>query len=363
MHIPVTALHALYLALAFALALLAARPLAADADAQAVMRIGFGSCADQAVDQPIWDAVNRARPQAFVFLGDNIYADTQDIDVMRDKYAKLAAKPGFQALRHRSRVLATWDDHDYGDNDVGAAWPMKEESRRIFLDFWRIPADSPRRRRDGIHGDYTLGEAGRRVQVLLLDTRWNRTPERRAPKAEIEARRPAFMGPYAPTDDTDQTLLGEAQWAWLEEKLGEPAELRIIASSIPFVMEFTGWDTWVNYPDEKRRMLDLLAETRAEGVVFISGDTHRAEISRLDGVLPYPLWDITSSGLTKSWRGVPPNRHRVGRTFNDQHFGLINIVWSLPDPQISFEIRDVERRVQLSQVISLSSLRAAAETP
>ena len=56
-------------------------------------RIAFGSCAKQSKEQPIWDAINAAEPDLFVFLGDNIYADTRDPKVMADKIS-LAMKTG-----------------------------------------------------------------------------------------------------------------------------------------------------------------------------------------------------------------------------------------------------------------------------
>ena len=84
-------------------------------------------------------------------LGDNIYADTLDMDVMRAKYAKLAAMPGFQLLRKTCPILATWDDHDLGANDAGGDYPKKDESQKIFLDFFGDPDDSPRRHRPGVY--------------------------------------------------------------------------------------------------------------------------------------------------------------------------------------------------------------------
>jgi alkaline phosphatase D len=98
----------------------------------ALTRIAFGSCAKQSKDQPIWDAVLATKPELFVFLGDNIYGDTRDMKELRAKYAQLAAKPGFQRLRASTPLLATWDDHDFGEDDAGADYPMKEESRRSF---------------------------------------------------------------------------------------------------------------------------------------------------------------------------------------------------------------------------------------
>ena len=58
----------------------------------------------------------------FLFLGDNIYADTENMDVMRAKYA-----PGRLACGDHS---TTWDDHDLGVNDGGSEYPKKVESTR-----------------------------------------------------------------------------------------------------------------------------------------------------------------------------------------------------------------------------------------
>ena len=69
--------------------------------------------------EPIFETIAARRPELFIFLGDNIYADTQDMEVMRNKYAKLAADAGFSKLIGSCPVLATWDDHDYGTNDGG----------------------------------------------------------------------------------------------------------------------------------------------------------------------------------------------------------------------------------------------------
>jgi hypothetical protein len=134
--------------------------------------IAFGSCARQTKPQPIWDAVLATAPDLFVFLGDNVYGDTTDMAELRRAYALLAAQPGFQRLRATTPVVATWDDHDYGLNDVGGDYPAKYGSREVFLDFWGEPPDSERRLRNGgIYAAYAVGTEGRRVRVILLDTR------------------------------------------------------------------------------------------------------------------------------------------------------------------------------------------------
>src|SRR5438046_491914 len=113
------------------------RPVSA-ADESLLSRVAFGSCAKQDKPQPIWDAVVERKPELFVFLGDNIYADTQDMDVMRAKYALLGKQPGYQKLKKTCPILATWDDHDYGANDAGAEYPRKKEAQQVFLDFFGV---------------------------------------------------------------------------------------------------------------------------------------------------------------------------------------------------------------------------------
>lgn len=134
-------------------------------------RIALGSCARQNLEQPIWDPIVAAKPDLFLFLGDNIYGDSKDIQVLRSKYAQLAAKPGYQRLKATCPILATWDDHDYGADDAGAEYPLKVESQKLFLDFFDEPVDSPRRQREGIYDAKVFGPSGQRVQILLLDTR------------------------------------------------------------------------------------------------------------------------------------------------------------------------------------------------
>jgi alkaline phosphatase D len=320
--------------------------------------IAFGSCAEQDLPQPIWDAVITHRPDRFVFLGDNIYGDTVDMNVLRAKYAQLAAKPGYQRLKAMTPVLATWDDHDYGANDAGAEYPMKAASKQIFLDFFDEPADSERRLRDGgIYTAYLEGPPGRRVQLILLDTRWDRSPLRRANPAVIAARRAVYMGPYMPRSGPEVRILGEDQWRWLEEELRRPAEVRIIATSIPFLQDGTGYENWANFPEERERLIDLIAETEANGVIFITGDTHRGQFDKRTTDVPYPLWEVNSSGLTQHYNQPVPDKNRLGDLYGEPNFGLIRINWAEADPEITMEIRSVENALVLQNTIRLSELQ------
>lgn len=324
-------------------------------------RIAFGSCANENVPQPIWEPLVAAAPDLFLFVGDNIYADTEDMEVMRVKYAKLAAQPGYQKLLETCPVLATWDDHDYGVNDGGAWYPKRLESAEIMLDFFNVPADSPRRRREGIHGAHVFGPDGRRVQVILLDTRSFKSRPLKDLRSPDEKKRLNLVGWYVPQTDPQTTILGEAQWEWLAEQLRQPAEWRLIVSSIQIIADEKGMESWGNFPHERERLYQLIGSTGAEGVVFLSGDVHFSEVSRTDAG-PYPLHDFTSSGLTNSHAGwaAAVNTHRASATaYAKPTFGLVEIDWSGPVSTLSLQARNLQGEAEFEVKIPRDQLKLA----
>lgn len=342
------------------LALLGCASLAgAEQHAEVVDVIAFGSCVHQDHEQPIWNAINAEKADLFVLLGDNIYGDTQDMSVLKAKYEKLGANPGFQKMRSSTPLVAVWDDHDFGINDGGSDYPKKSQSRKIMLDFFDEPEGSPRRTQEGgIYTSYEYGPPGKRVQLLLLDLRWNRDPLARVGALENQTHRvPKRMGPYKPHEGGTQTFLGEAQWRWLEAQLAKPADIRILGSSLQLVPEFSGWESWANFPHARERLLNLVRDNKVKGLFVISGDTHWSEFSRLEGATPYPLTEITSSGLTEEWRWVSPNRHRVGKTYAKANYGLIKIDWNGADTQIHLSIRNEAGGIVHQQMLALAALQ------
>ncbi len=336
---------------------------ASENEAKPIQRIAFGSCANQSKPQPIWDVVVEQKPDIFVFLGDNIYADTADMKLMKEKYARLGAKPGYQQLLKQCPVLATWDDHDFGVNDGGAWYPKKEESQRILLDFFNVPQDSPRRQRPGIYDATILGPAGKRVQIILLDTRYFRSRATVDVRSEAEKRKQNLVGWYVPNHDPAATMLGPEQWKWLEARLREPADLRFIASSSQVVADEKGMESWGNFPAERTRLYQLIKSTAAQHVLFLSGDVHFAEISKTDEG-PYPLYDFTSSGLTNvnpSWAAAV-NTHRVTPgAYAKPNAGFIDIDWDKAPPQHTLRVAGLNQESGFSKVIRLSELEAAHE--
>lgn len=317
------------------------------------IKVLIGSCLHQDKDQPIWQPMLEEQASLFMLLGDNIYADTQDMAELKSKYQKQWAKPGMQKMLATTPTIAIWDDHDFGENDAGKDYPQKEASRQIMLDYFNEPQDSLRRTRsDGIYTSYMYGQAPRRVQVIMPDLRWNRDALAHVTPSEYqELKAPQNLGPYLAHTDTTQKMLGEPQWQWLEEQLKQPAEVRILASSLQLLAEFTGWESWANFPQERQRLLGLLDKYEIDNLLIVSGDTHWSEFSQITRQSGQALWEITSSGLTEEWKQVSPNKHRIGNSYAQANYGVLAIDWQGSKPQIVMSIKDVKGEVKLQQKI------------
>ncbi|MCC6523664.1 MAG: alkaline phosphatase family protein [Polyangiaceae bacterium] len=312
-------------------------------------RIAFGSCMHQSLPKPVLDLATASAPDLFVFLGDNIYGDTDDMAVLAAKYAEQAASPELQSLRAAVPTIATWDDHDYGRNDAGKEYPYKVESKGLFLDFWQEPASSSRRTHDGVYTSYLFWEQGGTVQVILLDTRWFRDP--------LDPNTGAGVNDYQPTADTSRTLLGAEQWQWLETELATPADVRIIGTSIQFGHEYNGWESWTNMPHERQHLVDVLRAAGAEVTVFISGDVHWGELSRFDADGGYPLYDLTSSGITEEWPSISPNQNRIGEPVPENNYGFVEITWGADDDRLALGLVDVDGVERVRHEVAASALR------
>ncbi|GLT74533.1 hypothetical protein SLA2020_463230 [Shorea laevis] len=359
-----------------------------------VSRIAFGSCSNQSAPQPIWDAINKFNPQVFIWLGDNIYGDNRlpfrifgkertigpwknvpryvpsSPQEMLSRYNKAKANPDYSRLRADAKVIGTWDDHDYGLNDAGKEFTEKVANQKLLLDFLDEPQDSPRREQAGVYVSYTFGSLGKQVKIILLDTRYHRDPL-----------------------SSDGTILGASQWTWLEKELMGPASaITIIGSSIQVISNISATtgpllhsESWGRFPKERDRLFRLIANSKRDGVLFISGDVHFGEITRYDCATGYPLYDITSSGLTQAVeKAVPSPIHFIVRflawctpstmrvkssscrhrscTYGQPNFGTIEIDWDATPVTLKIEVRDTNGLPVTGVNISLSDLQAQSST-
>ena len=201
---------------------------AASLNGRPLQTLAFGSCNHAHLPQPLWKLIESRNPDLFLWAGDVVYADTTDPAVMKRKYQQQLDHPGYQQFLDRVPVIGTWDDHDYGGNNIGKHNPIKIQAQDLFLDFIGESVDSPRRQRSGVYTSYTYGSGDNEVKVILLDTRFN--------KESLWVH------------GTD--LLGQEQWRWLENEFrNSTARVHLIVSSISVLSDpIPVVEDWIDHP-------------------------------------------------------------------------------------------------------------------
>jgi alkaline phosphatase D len=231
-------------------------------------------------------------------------------------------------------MMVAWDDHDYGANDAGREFPFRRLAERVHERFWGLENEDV----GAYPGTYyarTCGPEGQRTQIIMLDTRFFRsalTPTDEWGKKGKER--------YIPSADPEQDMLGNDQWTWLENRLQDPADLRLIVSSIQVLpTDGHGFEAWAAMPMEQQRLYRLVRETEAKGVVFVSGDRHTGFLYKDDTALPYPAHEITASSLNVAFAETTTemDRAQVGEGYPPENFGAIGIDWTAGT--VSLEIK------------------------
>ena len=250
-------------------------------------------------------------------------------------------------------MIVTWDDHDYGSNDGGGDFAYKEISQKIFDHFWGY--DLRHQRQKGVYDAYSFGPRGERVQIILLDTRFDRSPLTRL---RVET----GDGHYAPSEDPDLHMLSNEQWQWLAEELRQPADLRVIVSSIQVLSDGHHWERWGNLPFQEEKLFRTIRDSHANGVVLISGDRVLGGLYREDGLLDYPVYELTTSALNLPWKTLSGKDEspetatgQIGTLFPRPNYGELRIDWKTG--MITMNLKDEKGMVVRDQKISLNSLR------
>lgn len=280
--------------------------------------IAFGSCNNQNLKNPLWDDILDNKPSYWIWGGDNIYSDTDNMSLMKNHYNKLLNQKEYQILKKQMSVHGTWDDHDYGLNDGGLEFEAKDKSQQLFLDFLEVPPNHQRRKRKGVYYSQLIEGSKGKIKLIILDTRYFRSAL--SPSKNPKAR-------YEPNKGKEGTMLGVEQWNWLDKEIkNSNADFNLIVSSIQFVSKEHGYEKWANMPHETEKLLNMISKYKAKGVIILSGDRHISEFSKINlSGLTYPLVDFTSSGLTHAYSNFTsePNQNRIGYVVSDLSFGLL----------------------------------------
>jgi len=281
-------------------------------------RIAFGSCNNAYAPNELWDDVLLVQPEAWIWGGDIVYADSDDFETIEKHYHRQLENREYKRLTESAKILGTWDDHDYGMNDGGVAFSAKTKSQEAFLNFLKVGQSDSRRDQEGVYYSEQIQTEGHIVEVILLDTRYFRSDLTQG----TEGRR------YDPNYDETATMLGDAQWNWLSDQLTtSTADLIFLVSSIQVLSAEHGYEKWQNLPHERERLISLLNQVD-QPVMVLSGDRHISEWSVLK-TEDKEIIDFTSSGLTHSYENFSgeSNTLREGKVISVPSYGLLDIDW------------------------------------
>ncbi|MEH0157871.1 alkaline phosphatase D family protein [Limibacter armeniacum] len=294
--------------------------------------IAFGSCSHQDSTAQMWKEIIADQPDFWLWGGDNIYGDTDDMTLLQEKYNKQKSHADYQQLIASTPIMGIWDDHDYGVNDGGKEFAKKDSSKALMLEFLSIDKDNPVWEREGTYQSYIQSKHGIDIQFILLDTRYFRDQLTKDPSGKKR---------YIANNNGD--ILGEAQWLWLEEKLKDQSvDINIIMSSIQVIPEEHGWEKWATLPQSRNRFFKLLETIQPKPVLILSGDRHIAEVSKIDlAKLNYPLYEFTSSGLTHTWRtpSEEANQYREGKLIIEKNYGLVHLHKNENNIKVELEVK------------------------
>lgn len=308
-------------------------------------RIAFGACQNENRPMAVWDVIAAQKPQAFLLIGDNVYGDTRttnsaDIPTLIASYKKLSTRQEWDRFRRSVPMMTTWDDHDFGANDGGGSFAFKEWAEKIYENYWASSAEV--KSRPGVYESRIVGPEGKRVQFILLDTRYFRSDLVSFPYSDPAPPR----GWYMSSMDKKATMLGDAQWQWLEQELSKPADLRFIVSSVQVHTSAHNFESWNNFPRERDRFYKLLSAKGVNNAVLLTGDRHAGALYKANVPgLSRPLWEFTSTSLNfafgKGEEGArEPDPARVGGFWAISNFGQIDIDWTAKTVKLSLRKDD-----------------------
>ena len=315
----------------------AAAPSAAARD----FRVYLGSCAYSEAQSPggnpyggefqIFDSIAAqmqadSLPHFMLWLGDNLYlrpvgkfkliADFDSAKTMDARYRDVRAKPFLQKLFAASHHYAIWDDHDYGPNNAFKSFALKEDSLRLFKQYWPNPemgsAELP-----GTWCKFTQEDA----EFFLLDDRFYRDGEDAEPS------------------DT-KAMLGPRQIAWLKQSLlHSKARFKIVANGSQMLSEGNNGSGWHRYRTEREDFLAWLGREKIPGIILLTGDRHNTQLFRLDIAGGPPVFEYCSSPLTSRVGKVSRTEWANPRLVKDsavekRNFGTLQFTGSGKDRKV-----------------------------
>lgn len=306
-----------------------------------ITRLSFASCADQDKPQPIWASIEKNQPQLMIMLGDNIYASKKEQKPISEQYAKLNKISEYRSVREKVPFMATWDDHDFGQNDGGETNEEKFEAKTQFIKNWPYVKNLISESQTGIYHSKTFGQKKNILQVIMLDTRFGRSDLKKN-EEQSAAEKLIAPKPFLPDDNPNKKILAEDQWNWLEKELKKPAAFRIISSSIQVIANDHQFEKWGNFPHERERFFKLLKKLKIKNAIILSGDRHMSAIAKYEIKGLGPIYEVTASAINRPAR--PGNNlidaSYLAEGYGQVNFGYMDINWQ--ERKANIEIKSLE---------------------
>ncbi len=286
----------------------------------------------------ILNEITKKQPDFMVWLGDNIYLRTPDFLTdrgIRHRYKHVRKTPELQPLLGGMHHYATWDDHDYGPNDADISYVNKYVSAKAFDDYWGN-LNTNVTKEGGITNQFVWND----VEFFMLDNRFHRDPNEQK---------------------TTKQYFGKAQIDWLIKALRfSKAPFKIVCSGGQIINDAALYENYANYAEERQTLLKRLDEEQIEGVIFLSGDRHHTEISKMQRKNAYPLIDITCSPLTAGIHKARDegNTYQLKKkTYYKHNFGIIDVTGPRKDRRLKLTIFDKKGKKVWDYNIKASELK------
>lgn len=243
-------------------------------------------------------------PDAFIYLGDTIYSDSEtgarpalSRAAKWRKYRRNRIAPTQGVLRSTS-TWAGWDDHEVINDFDGAVLQATDPEllaagKAAFGDYWPV--------REARY--YRKVDVGSEIDLIFLDERTYRTQspdEVDSPCRDAEGaldlvptmpdnyRAELFQEPvdpecFAHMYDAARTMLGAEQLAWFKDTLlNSTATWKLIVNQVPITQIYAlPYDRWEGYSSEREDILGFIAQNSISNVVFLTTDLHTNVGSRV----------------------------------------------------------------------------------
>ncbi|MFN3315315.1 MAG: alkaline phosphatase D family protein [Raineya sp.] len=315
------------------------------------IKFATGSCAyvnDTPYDRPgkpygdnyeIFTKIYEQKPEFMLWLGDNTYLREPDWGTKTGilyRYTHTRSLPEIQPLLGSAHHYAIWDDHDFGPNDSDKSFPNKELTLEAFKLFWgNLNYGVGNSQGKGIQGSFVWGD----LQFFLLDDRYFRTANQNTA--------------------SQRTILGEEQIEWLINALASSqASFKIIAVGGQFISSSKVKENFINFPEERQKIIDAIQKNKISGVVFFTGDRHFTELSKSD--TNPPIYDLTVSPLTSGAYNPDKeqNTFRVPNTLvSERNFAIIEVTGKRKERVMSIKILNKDGKELWKQEIKEQDLQ------